>query len=189
MQEGLQALGIAYELAPRLVRGFDYYTRTTFEFQSDALDAAQNALGGGGRYDGLAEEMGGPRRPASASGPASSGSCSRSTPASAPSTGRLDAFVINGLGDAGSIRATLLVSDLREEGLGADRAYGGRSVPAQWKMADRSGARFGVMLGRDEAGEAVAVKDLESGEQVEVPEKGLASWLNDRRALGSAPGR
>ena len=63
VQEGLQALGIAYELAPRLVRGFDYYTRTTFEFQSDALDAAQNALGGGGRYDGLAEEMGGPATP------------------------------------------------------------------------------------------------------------------------------
>ena len=63
VQEGLQALGIEYELEPRLVRGFDYYTRTTFEFQSDALDAAQNALGGGGRYDGLAEEMGGPPTP------------------------------------------------------------------------------------------------------------------------------
>ena len=57
------ALGIAFELAPRLVRGFDYYTGTTFEFQSDALDAAQNAIGGGGRYDGLAEEMGGPPTP------------------------------------------------------------------------------------------------------------------------------
>ncbi len=63
VQEGLQALGIKYELAPRLVRGFDYYTRTTFEFQSDALDAAQNALGGGGRYDGLAESLGGPATP------------------------------------------------------------------------------------------------------------------------------
>ena len=94
----------------------------------------------------------------------------------------LDAFVINGLGSEGSIRATVLVSELREEGIGVDRAYGGRSVPAQWKAADRSGARFGVMLGRDEAArDAVAVKDLRSGEQVEVPEQGLATWLSDRR--------
>jgi len=191
VQEGLQALGIAYELEPRLVRGFDYYTRTTFEFQSDALDAAQNALGGGGRYDGLAEEMGGPATPGIGFGAGIERLVLALEAASMTTSLRgLDAFVINGLGDAGSIRATLLVSDLREEGLGADRAYGGRSIPAQWKMADRSGARFGVMLGRDEAArDAVAVKDLESGEQVEVPEKGLASWLNDRRTLGTGAGR
>jgi len=185
VQEGLQALGIAYELAPRLVRGFDYYTRTTFEFQTDALDAAQNALGGGGRFDGLAEAMGGPPTPGIGFGAGierlvlaleAGGSA-------APSLRRLDAFVINGLGEVGSTKATLLVSDLREEGLGADRAYGGRSVNAQWKVADRSGARFGVMLGRDEAArDAVAVKDLESGDQVEVPEKELGTWLSDRRA-------
>jgi len=83
------------------------------------------------------------------------------------------------------VKAIVLVSELREEGLGADRAYGDRSVSAQWKVADRSGARFGVMLGRDEAArDAVVVKNLESGEQVEVPESGLASWLNDRRVPG-----
>ena len=191
VQEGLQALGIAYELAPRLVRGFDYYTGTTFEFQSDALDAAQNALGGGGRYDGLAEEMGGPSTPGIGFGAGIERLVSVLDAASlTPSTRRLDAFVINGLGDAGSVKATLLVSELREEGLGADRAYGGRSVPAQWKAADRSRARFGVMLGRDEAARgAVAVKDLESGEQVEVPESGLASWLNDRRGPGLVTAR
>ena len=63
VQAGLDQLGIAYELTPRLVRGFDYYTSTTFEFASTALDAAQNAIGGGGRYDQLAEEMGGPPTP------------------------------------------------------------------------------------------------------------------------------
>src|SRR5262249_45700644 len=63
VQRGLDALGIEYELAPRLVRGFDYYTSTTFEFVSDAFDAAQNAVGGGGRYDQLAEEMGGSPTP------------------------------------------------------------------------------------------------------------------------------
>src|SRR5207248_9833293 len=59
VQRGLDELGIHYELAPRLVRGFDYYTSTTFEFVSEALDAAQNAVLGGGRYDDLAQEMGG----------------------------------------------------------------------------------------------------------------------------------
>ncbi len=63
VQEGLQALGIPFEISPRLVRGFDYYTSTVFEFASGALDAAQNAIGGGGRYDRLAEEMGGPPTP------------------------------------------------------------------------------------------------------------------------------
>ncbi len=63
VQEGLQAIGIPFEIAPRLVRGFDYYTSTVFELASDALDAAQNAIGGGGRYDKLAQEMGGPEAP------------------------------------------------------------------------------------------------------------------------------
>jgi histidyl-tRNA synthetase len=187
VQEGLQALGIKYEIAPRLVRGFDYYTSTTFEFLSDALDAAQNALGGGGRYDGLAEEMGGPPTPGIGFGAGIERLVIALDAASAAaSPGRLDAFVINGLGDAGSVKAIVLVSELREGGLRADRAYGGRSVNAQWKVADRSGARFGVMLGRDEAARgAVAVKDLESGEQVEVPERSLATWLGDRRGRGS----
>jgi histidyl-tRNA synthetase len=183
VQEGLQALGIKYELAPRLVRGFDYYTRTTFEFQSDALDAAQNALGGGGRYDGLAEDMGGPSTPGIGFGSGIERLVHALEAASVtPTPRRLDAFVIDGLGDASGTKPTVLVSELREAGLGADRAFGGRSVSAQWKVADRSGARFAVMLGRDEATrDAVAVKDLESGEQVEVPESSLATWLQDHR--------
>ena len=60
---GLNSLGAAYEISPRLVRGLDYYTRTTFEFAADALDTAQNAVGGGGRYDGLVEDLGGPPTP------------------------------------------------------------------------------------------------------------------------------
>jgi histidyl-tRNA synthetase len=183
VQEGLQALGIAYELAPRLVRGFDYYTRTTFEFQSAALDAAQNALGGGGRYDGLAEEMGGPPTPGIGFG-AGIERLVIALEAQAVATAGpgLDAFVVNGLGEGASTRATVLVTALRDAGLGADRAYGDRSVAAQWKAADRSGARFGVMLGRDEVQRGVvAVKDMTSGEQVEVEEVELASWLRDRR--------
>jgi histidyl-tRNA synthetase len=192
VQEGLQALKIDYELAPRLVRGFDYYTRTTFEFQTTALDAAQNALGGGGRYDGLAEEMGGPPTPGIGFGAGIERIVlaleAQETAGGARATG-LEGFVVNGLGDGASTRATVLVTALRDAGLAVDRAYGDRSVAAQWKAADRSGARFGIMLGRDEAQRgAVAVKDLESGEQVEVEEVALASWLRDR-SRGSAAGR
>src|SRR6266550_7412245 len=61
--EGLTALGVPFEIEPRLVRGLDYYTRTTFELQATALESAQNGIGGGGRYDGLAEQLGGPPTP------------------------------------------------------------------------------------------------------------------------------
>ncbi len=184
VQQGLRALGIGYELTPRLVRGFDYYTATTFEFVSDSLDAAQNALGGGGRYDQLAEDMGGPPTPSIGFGVG----IERVLIARAaepgdrrPSGSRLDAFVIDAIGDGA---ATLLAAELREAGLAADRAYGGRSVKAQWKLADRSGARYAVMLGRREAEhDAVAIKDLRdpAGTQRELPRRELAGWLQARR--------
>ena len=187
VQQRLDALRIRYELAPRLVRGFDYYTSTTFEFTVDTLDAAQNAIGGGGRYDQLAEEMGGPPTPGIGFGIGIervllAGDAEGATQMRAQSCG-LDAFVVDGIGDE---TATLVVNELRESGLSADRAYGGRSVKAQWKLADRSGAAYGVMLGRDEAGRGqVAVKDLESGTQIEVPKAQLAGWLRARREEGS----
>jgi histidyl-tRNA synthetase len=81
----------------------------------------------------------------------------------------------------------VLVAALREAGLRADRAYGDRSVKAQWKLADRARAAFGVMLGREEAGrEAVAVKDLASGKQLEVPREQVAGWIRARCEEASA---
>ncbi|MEX2268662.1 MAG: histidine--tRNA ligase [Acidimicrobiia bacterium] len=186
VQEGLEALGIAHEISPRLVRGFDYYTSTTFEFVSDALDAAQDAAGGGGRYDKLAEEMGGDPTPGIGFGIGIERVlivCEAEGIALGAAGPVLDAFVIDpGAGAA----ATLMVAALREAGLRADRAYGGRSVKAQWKLADRSGATYGLMLGPDElAREVVAVKDLsaEFGEtkQIEVPREQVAGWLLQRR--------
>ena len=180
VQQGLDALGIHYELMPRLVRGFDYYTSTTFEFASTALDAAQDAIGGGGRYDELAEEMGGPPTPGigfaiGVERVLIACDAEHALPAATPA---LDAFVVDGVGDAS---ATALVAELREAGLRADRAYGGRSVKAQWKLADRSGASFGIMVGRAEAGRGtVAVKELTSGEQREIPREHVAGWLRAR---------
>jgi histidyl-tRNA synthetase len=182
VQRGLDDLGVDYELDPRLVRGFDYYTSTTFEFRTAALDAAQNALGGGGRYDGLAEEMGGPATPGIGFGTGVERVVlaleAAGVAVAAPGP---EVFVVDGLGDAGGTTVGTLVESLRRAGFAVDRTYG-RSVKAQWKAADRARAGVGVMVGRDElARDAVAVKDLASGTQEEVPRTGLVAWLTARR--------
>ena len=180
VQRGLDRLGIEYELAPRLVRGFDYYTSTTFEFASDALDAAQDAVGGGGRYDQLAEEMGGPSTPGIGFGIGIERvliACEAEGALPAPEH-RLDAFVIDTVHDGS---AASLVNDLRVAGLRADRAYGGRSMKAQMKVADRAHAAYAVIVGREELEHAtVAVKDMQSGEQLEVHREQIAGWLRER---------
>lgn len=182
VQRGLDDVGVDYELAPRLVRGFDYYTSTAFEFVSDSLDAAQNAIAGGGRYDQLAEAMGGPPTPGIGFGLGIErllvvADEEHAVPAA---RGGLDVFVVDGLG--GGREALVLTHELRQAGLRADRAYGGRSVKAQFKMANRSGAAYGVTLGSAEfeRGEA-RVKEMESGVEVDVPRDQLVGWLQSRR--------
>ena len=190
VQRRLDALGIRYELDPRLVRGFDYYTGTTFEFRSDALDAAQNAIGGGGRYGKLAEEMGGPPTTGIGFGIGIErvliACAAEDAVLGTPNTA--DVFVVNGLGAAGGSEVSLLVHELREDGMRTERTYGDRSVKAQWKAAGKSGARHGVMLGQREAERGVvAVKDLRTQEQVEVPRDAVAGWLQERRETEDAP--
>lgn len=187
VRRGLADLGIPFEIAPRLVRGFDYYTSTVFEFASGALDAAQNAVGGGGRYDGLAQEMGGPPTPGIGFG------CGVERLLLAcdaegvlPARGaRVDVFVVD---LAGTHEVTRLLHELRERGLAADRSYGARAPRKQFGAADRSGARFAVVVGeRELASGALAVKDLRSGEQVEVARAELGPWLATRLAAAGAP--
>ncbi len=181
VQHGLEVLGIPFSLAPRLVRGFDYYTSTVFEVASGALDAAQNAIGGGGRYDRLAEEMGGPSTPSIGFGAGIERlllACDAEGILPAPKE-RVDVFVVDAVGGDD---AFVLLAELRAGGLSADRAYGGRSVKRQWSAADRSGAAFGVMLAPGEAERgAVAVKDLASGEQVEVRRDDVVGWLRTKQ--------
>ncbi len=181
VEAGLQALGITYEIAPRLVRGFDYYTSTVFEFASDALDAAQNAIGGGGRYDRLAEDMGGPPTPGMGFGIGIERVlivCD-SEGVMPPPVSHCDVFIVDAVG---GVEATRLANELREEGLIVERAYGGRAVKKQWSAADRAGARFGVMLGAKEMAEGnVAVKDMRTGEQHDVRRETVAAYLVERR--------
>ncbi len=161
--EGLASIGIETTLAPRLVRGFDYYNRTTFEFVADAFESAQNSIGGGGRYDQLAEELGG--KPTSGIGFGSGIErilLAREAEgvATALLNRTLDAFVIDTTGDAS---VASLVEELRSAGFATDRAYDQRSMKAQMKAADRSGARFALLIGPEElaAGE-VTIRDLRS---------------------------
>ena len=147
VQHGLDRLGIAHEINPRLVRGLDYYTSTTFEFSSQALDAAQNGIGGGGRYDKLVEQMGGKPTPGIGFGIGIERvliACAAEgvVPGDVPVA---DVFVVDGMDNATEV--TLLVTELREDGMRAERTYGGRSLKAQMKVADKSGARFTVILG------------------------------------------
>ena len=166
---GLSALGVAYEVAPRLVRGLDYYTRTTFEFAADSLDSAQNAVGGGGRYDGLVEALGGPATPGIGF---SMGidrvllACDAEDAFPAPDS-MIDAFVVD---VTGGERATLICRELRQAGIRTDRAFDGRSMKAQMKSADHSGALVAVIVGEEEAAEeAATVRPMRgAGEQIRV---------------------
>jgi histidyl-tRNA synthetase len=178
VQAGLGALGIAFALESRLVRGLDYYTRTTFEFQASALDSAQNAIGGGGRYNGLVENLGGPPTPGIGFG---SGierillACDAEDVFPVPAA-LTDVFVVDVTG--GDVARDVTAS-LRKAGIAADRAFDGRSMKSQMKAADRSGARFALLVGEDEAAiDSVTVRDLRGdAEQERVQRANLIDRL------------
>jgi histidyl-tRNA synthetase len=160
VRSGLEALGIGYAIDPRLVRGLDYYTRTTFEFSATALESAQNAIGGGGRYDGLAEAVGGPPTPGIGFGIGIERlllacDAEQCFPVDAET---LDAFVVD---LTGGEAARDLVAELRRSGLAVDRSYDDRSLKAQLKAADRSGAHCALIVGPDEvASQTVTIRPL-----------------------------
>ncbi|MGU3433285.1 histidine--tRNA ligase [Actinomycetes bacterium M1A6_2h] len=168
--EHLTALGVPYVVNPRMVRGLDYYTKTTFEFVHDGL-GAQSGIGGGGRYDGLMAQLGG--QPLSGIGFGLG--VDRTVLAlnaegvSVGEPSRCDVFGVP-MGDEALRRLAVIARDLRRDGVRTDLAYGGRGVKGAMKSADRSGARIALVLGeRDiEAGE-IGVKILATGEQESVP--------------------
>ena len=178
VQEGLGALDIDFVLEPRLVRGLDYYTRTTFEFQASEIDAAQSAIGGGGRYDKLAEQLGGPPTPGIGFGSgieriliAADGEGVFPAPED-----RVDVFVVDTTGGA---HARDITAELRRAGRRADRAFDARSMKAQMKAADKSGARHVVIVGEDEAAAGeVTIRDLDTKEQRRIPRTDLIRELS-----------
>jgi histidyl-tRNA synthetase len=178
---GLRALDIPFTIEPKLVRGLDYYRRTIFEFQGGTLDSAQNALGGGGRYDGLVEALGGPATP----GVGFALGVDRTLLACddegvfGADPVVLDAFVVD---VTGGLEALTLTSALRADGFAVDRGYDNRSMKAQMKLANRSGARFALIVGDDElAAGTVVLKPMHGeGEQVAIARSDVAAHLAAR---------
>ena len=166
----LDDLGIAYVENPRMVRGLDYYTKTTFEFVHDGL-GAQSGIGGGGRYDGLMATLGGSPLTGVGFGLGVDRTllACRAEGLAPWSAARCEVFGVP-LGDAARRRLVALAGELRRAGVRVDLAYGGRGLKGAMKAADRSGARYTLVLGeRDLAEGAVGVKDMVSGEQRAVP--------------------
>ena len=172
VQAGLTALGIPFTVEAKLVRGLDYYRHTTFEYQGGTLDSAQNALGGGGRYDGLVESLGGPSSP----GVGFAMGLERTLLACddegvfAPPSQAVDVYVVD---TTGGLQALAITAELRAAGVRADRAYENRSMKSQMKGADRSGAAYAVIVGSNE---------LESGTVVVRPLRAQHSAADDTAA-------
>jgi histidyl-tRNA synthetase len=173
----LDLLGIPYRLSHRLVRGLDYYTRTTFEVTSGGL-GAQNSVLGGGRYDGLVKELGGPDL--TAIGFALGMERLAMLLPAAPEPSRCDVYLAP-LADGALDRALLLQRRLRRAGLRVLMDHEGRSFKSRMKAADKLGARFVAILGEDELAKgAWTVRDMAGSTQEEVAETDVAGHLEAR---------
>lgn len=179
----LTEAGIAFEDDPKLVRGLDYYTRTTFEFVHDGL-GSQSAIGGGGRYDGLSEMIGGPALPSVgwALGVDRTVLALGAEGVELPLPAVTDVFAVP-LGEEARRVLFGAVTALRRAGVAADFAFGGKGVKNAMKSANRSGARLALVAGdRDLAEKVVQLKDLRSGEQSPVPLADLVAAVKERLA-------
>ncbi|MFH8491479.1 histidine--tRNA ligase [Streptomyces longisporoflavus] len=181
VRELLTAEGVAYEDDPKLVRGLDYYTRTTFEFVHDGL-GSQSAVGGGGRYDGLSEMIGGPSLPSVgwALGVDRTVLALEAEGVELELPSATSVFAVP-LGDEARRVLFAKVTELRKAGVAADFSYGGKGLKGAMKNANRSGARYTVVAGeRDLAEGVVQLKDMESGEQAAVAVDELVGELKAR---------
>ena len=165
VQSGLRALNIPFTVNEKLVRGLDYYRHTTFEFVGGTLESAQNAIGGGGRYDGLVEDLGGP--PTGGIGFALG--LDRTLIACddegvfAPSPSPVDVFVVD---TAGGLEALVITQQLRDAGISSDRSFENRSMKSQMKAADKSGAQIAIIVGSDEvSAQSFVLRPLRGDEQ------------------------
>jgi histidyl-tRNA synthetase len=162
VRDQLDRNGVAYEIDPTIVRGLDYYTRTVFEFECERL-GAQSGIGGGGRYDGLIEQLGGPPTPACGWALGLDRIALALEGAEGGEPERDGVFVVAEGDDRDS--ALALVTQLRRAGIPADLDLAGRAVKGQMKQADRVGARHALILASDGTAK---LRDMSSGEEREV---------------------
>jgi len=179
VRRGLDESGVAYTLDPRLVRGLDYYTRTTFEWIAVALGSAQATVNAGGRYDGLAETLGGQATP----GIGWAMGVDRvllaiEAEGLAPPPPRGPACFVVAIGEDAEPAGGALVRELREAGVSCVRAFEARPLKAQLKQADRAGATFAAILGERELTDGtVTLRRLADGIQKTVPSAEVVRWL------------
>jgi histidyl-tRNA synthetase len=175
VREGLDALRIDYRINPYLVRGLDYYTRTVFEVIHPEL-GSQDALGAGGRYDGLIPELGGPEVGAMGFAFGIERLLLAATPSLVKESAPL-VFIIS-LGGEARKESLRLLDSLRKKGIRSDTDYENRSLKAAMRKANDSSARFVLIIGDDELkNKTVALKDMDSGEQRAVKEEDLVKEL------------
>jgi histidyl-tRNA synthetase len=186
VRAALDVYGIPYAVSHRLVRGLDYYTRTTFEVLAGGL-GAQNALLGGGRYDGLVKQLGGPDRV----GIGFAAGLERlvlALPATVPIAPAAPEAFVAALGDAARPAALALLRDLRRAGLNAQIDYEGRTLKSQMKRADRLGAALVLILGEDELARGeVTVKRMATSAQESVPRERVVELVAREHAARLAP--
>ncbi len=183
LQGYLRSADVSYTIDPYLVRGFDYYTKTAFEIQSPDL-GAQNALGGGGRYNKLVEELGGPPTPGIGFGIGLERTmlALQALNIEQPISPGPKAFIVT-QGEAGRAAGVALLSRLREAGISSDMDYGARSMGKQMKAADRARARYALVIGDDEMAQGVVqFKSLADHWQHMVPLGEAVGWLTTGRA-------
>jgi histidyl-tRNA synthetase len=179
----LDALGVPYVINPRMVRGLDYYTKTTFEFVHDGL-GAQSGIGGGGRYDGLMKQLGGQDLSGIGFGLGVDRTvlALRAEGKTVGETARVDVYCVP-LGDAAKSALVRLAGALRAAGVRVDLAYGDRGLKGAMRAADRSGARIALVVGdRDVDAGTVGVKDLATGEQVDLAHGAVVADVVSRLA-------
>ncbi len=180
----LADLGVAYEEAPRLVRGLDYYTRTAFEFVHDDL-GAQSGIGGGGRYDGLLGELGGSDVSGIGFGLGIDRTilACRAEGVDLVTPRRVYVYAV-AMGSRAKAHIVAMVGSLRAAGIPTDMAFGDRALRGAMKGADRSGARWALIVGdRDLDAGTVVLKDLLTGDQRDIPQGELITTLDESLAL------
>jgi len=179
LQASLDRLGVAYRLDPRLVRGLDYYSRTTFEIQTGAL-GAQSAIAGGGRYDGLMQTLDGPPTPATGFAIGLDRLAEIAAQSQAAETRRPQLYIA-ALGTAAQARAFEWIAAWGAAGVYVETDFTGRGLKAQMKRADRLGAARVLILGENELRAGVApLRDMATGTQEDMPLEGLVARLRDR---------
>lgn len=179
----LEIMGISYEVDPNLVRGLDYYNHTAFEIMSEAEGfGAITTLAGGGRYNGLVQQLGGPDTPGIGFGMGIERllMALEAEGVELSIDDELDCFLVS-VGDATKNEAVRIIHELRMNGVQVDQDYQGRKIKAQFKAADRYKAKYVLVLGEDELQKQVInVKEMATGEQVEVPLNLLIQTMKDK---------